>query len=321
MEGELKLAAIGRLREAMNAMKRIAWLSMICVVVVVPGVSAKTYPASGLVLEVDRAHLSFEVSCQAISGYMDEMVMTLRVREASALDRLKPGMMIDFILTLREETAYAEKIRVHVYENTAQEPMKARQLDILDAATSGHSRSSPALRVGQPVPEFSLVDQNRQKITLADFAGKIVALTFIYTKCPLPNFCFRMSNNFGMLDQRFAAHMGKDFVLLSISFDPVHDQPDVLAEYARTWTKDDTGWHFLTGTLADVQKVCWSFGVNFWQDEGLLTHSLHTVVIGRDGRLIANLEGNEYSAKQLGDLVEAVLAKDDHVRLHDRARL
>src|SRR6202011_208188 len=123
MEGELKLAAIGRLREAMNAMKRIAWRSMICVVVVVPGVSAKTYPASGLVLEVDRAHLSFEVSCQAISGYMDEMVMTLRVREASALDRLKPGMMIDFILTLRGETAYAEKIRVHVYENTAQEPM------------------------------------------------------------------------------------------------------------------------------------------------------------------------------------------------------
>src|ERR1700682_2432895 len=102
----------------MNSMKRIAWLSMICVVVVVPGVSAKTYPASGLVLEVDRAHLSFEGYCQAISGDRDEIVMPLRVPEASALDRQKPGMMIDFILTLREETAYAEKIRVHVYENT-----------------------------------------------------------------------------------------------------------------------------------------------------------------------------------------------------------
>src|ERR1700682_5880427 len=107
----------------MNSMKRIAWLSMICVVVVVPGVSAKTYPASGLVLEVDRAHLSLKVSCQAIPGYMDAQVMTLPVREGPALDRLKLGMMIDFILTVRGETAYAEKIRLHVYENTAQEPM------------------------------------------------------------------------------------------------------------------------------------------------------------------------------------------------------
>jgi protein SCO1 len=274
---------------------------------VVAANTAKSYPALGLVIAIDRAHVSLDVSCQAISGYMDAMVMTLPVREASALDRLKPGMLIDFTLTVRGETAYAEKIRIHVYENTAQEPMQARQLEILEAATSGPSRASRALPVGQPVPDFSLVDQNRQTIALSDFAGKVVALTFIYTKCPLPNFCFRMSNNFGMLHQRFADRMGKDLALLSISFDPVHDQPEVLAGYARTWTKDDTGWHFLTGSLPDVQKVCWSFGVNFWQDEGLLTHSLHTVIIGRDGRLVANLDGNEYSAKQLGDFVEAVL--------------
>jgi protein SCO1/2 len=290
-----------------EAMRRTAWLVAICGSIAVPGGLAKTYPASGLVVAVDRAHLSLELSCQAIPGYMDAMVMTFPVRDSGALDALKPGMMIDFALNVRGNMAYAEKIRVHAYENTAQEPMQARQLEILDAATSGSSRDANALGVGQLVPDFSLIDQNRETIKLSDFAGKIVALTFIYTKCPLPKFCFRMSNNFGIVYRRFADRRDKDLVLLSVTFDPVHDQPGILAEYARTWTKDGAGWHFLTGSLPDVQKVCWSFGVNFWQDEGLLTHSLHTVIIGRDGHLLANLEGNEYSAKQLGDLIEAVL--------------
>ena len=293
-----------------KARKGAGWLVMLGFFVALSGRSAtaaKTYPATGLVIEIDRAHMSLKVSCQAIPGYMDAMVMMLPVREAAELKGLKRGIMIDFILAVDGDTAYAEKIRVRVYENTAQEPMQARQLEILDAATSRPSYVLPALQIGQHVPDFSLIDQNHERITLSGFAGKIVALTFIYTKCPLPTFCFRMSNNFGMLHQRFAERMGKDIVLLSISFDPVHDQPEALAEYARTWTKDDTGWHFLTGPLADVKRVCSSFGMNFWQDEGLLTHSLHTVIIGRDGRLLANLEGNEYSAKQLGDLAEAAL--------------
>ena len=103
--------------------------------------------------------------------------------------------------------------------------------------------------------------------------------------------------------------MGKDLVLLSITFDPEHDQPETLADYARTWTKDATGWHFLTGPSADVKSLCRKFGVNSWQDEGLLTHSLHSVIVDREGRIAANLEGNEYTAKQLGDLTEAVMAR------------
>lgn len=116
-----------------------------------------------------------------------------------------------------------------------------------------------------------------------------------------------MSNNFGVVQKRFANRMGKDLVLLSISFDPEHDQPDVLAEYARTWSKDQTGWYFLTGPPADVRKICKSFGVTASQDEGLLTHSLHTVVLDRHARLMANLEGNEYTARQLGDLIETIM--------------
>ena len=290
-------------------MRRRAALLLVSIPLCAANVFAKEYSASGLILEVDPAHRSVEVSCQAVPGYMDAMAMTLPVRHAEALKNLKPGMLIDFTLDVREGTSYAEEIRVRRYENTAPEPMAARQLEILEAATASATHPA-ALAIGQAVPNFTLLDQNRAKVSLSDFGGKVVAITFIYTRCPLPNFCFRMSNNFGVLDRRFADRMGKDLVLLSVTFDPEHDTPEVLSGYARTWAKDATGWHFLTGPAAEVKGLGAEFGVTAWQDEGLMTHSLHTVVIDRRGHMAANLEGNEYSAKQLGDLVQALLTRD-----------
>lgn len=272
---------------------------------------AKTYAASGLVLRVDRANRSIEVSCEAIAGYMEAMVMTFPVHKAGVLDGLKPGVMIDFTLVVQKDAAYAENLRIRPYQNSTQEPMAARQLEILGAATAKSSESEPTLRVGQAVPDFALIDQTGETVRLSSLAGKVVAITFIYTRCPLPNFCFRMSNNFAVIHRRFADRMGKALALLSITFDPEHDQPDVLAEYARTWSKDQTGWYFLTGPAAEVQNVCRPFGVGAWRDEGLVTHSLHTVLLDRRAVIVANLEGNEYTAKQLGDLVESVLNRKD----------
>ena len=175
-------------------------------------------------------------------------------------------------------------------------------------------RRSPS---GQTVPDFTLTDQTGQRVSLSRFAGKVVGVTFIYTSCPLPDFCFRLSNNFERLQKRFATKMGSDLVLLSISFDPVHDTPEVLAKYASTWKADPNSWHFLTGTPAEVKPVCRRFGLNFWPDEGSLAHSLHTLVIDREGKLAANFEGNQFSAEQLGDFVDATL---NHVRkLSDRS--
>jgi len=290
-------------------MRRAGCLFLLSLLFAAPRICGETYSASGLVLLVNRDELSLKVSCKEIPGYMDAMVMTFPVHNAKALHGLKPGMLIDFKLDVRQDAAYAEQIHVRAYESTAQEPMAARQLEILDAATSAPSRSAQALQVGQPVPDFTLIDQQRDRISLSGLKGKVVAMTFMYTRCPLPNFCFRASNNFGVLHRRFSGRMGKDLVLLSISFDPDHDQPETLADYARTWTKDAIGWHFLTGPSAEVKNLCSQFGVNSWQDEGFLTHSLHTVIVDRQGRIAANLEGNEYTAKQLGDLTEAVMAR------------
>ena len=272
---------------------------------------AKKYSARGLILRIDREHRSLEISCAAIPGYMDAMVMTLPVRDEKSLEGLKPGMTVDFTLVVDADAAVMEELLVHAYENTAQEPMASRQLQILEAATTDASKRAPALETGEAVPDFTLTDQANHRVEFSHFAGKVAAITFIYTRCPLPNFCFRMSNNFSVLHKRFAERMGKDLVLLSISFDPEHDRPEVLAEYAKTWTTDPNGWYFLTGPTADVQKVCWEFGMNFWQDEGLMTHSLRTIVVGRRGKIATILEGNEYTAKQLSDLVEAVMNRRD----------
>jgi protein SCO1/2 len=188
------------------------------------------------------------------------------------------------------------------------EPLQARRLQLL--AGMDHADSATAeLALGAAVPDFTLTDQAGRNVRLSQLAGKVLVSSFIYTSCPLPNYCFRLSNNLGRLQKRFADRMGRDLVLLSVSIDPVHDTPEVLAKYAATWKADAKSWHFLTGPEPEVRSVCRRFGVNFWPDEGALTHSLHTIVIDRQGKLVANFEGNEFTAEQLGDFVEAVLGR------------
>ena len=287
-------------------MKLRACISALLFVSIAATVRGETYSVFGMVIRADRAHHSLEASCQAVPGFMGEAVKTFSVLTAEELNGLEPGTLIDFTLHVDKNAEYAEHVRIHQYDNTAQEPMAARQLEILETATQPlHGRDT--LQLGQSVPDFTLLDQNKQPLTLSTLRGKLVALTFIYTRCPLPNFCFRMSNNFGVLHRDFAARMDKDLVLLSISFDPEHDLPETLAEYARTFTTNTTGWHFLTGPSTVVSEICREFRVTSWQDEGLMTHNLHTVILDRQGRVAANLEGNEYTARQLSDLVRVLL--------------
>ena len=113
----------------------------------------------------------------------------------------------------------------------------------------------------QAVPDFALTDQNRHHVALSQFAGKVVAINFIYTSCVLPNFCCHNSNTFGVLQKRFKQRMGRDLVLLTVTFDRLRYQPDVLARYARTWKADPETWRFRTGPVPDVQRVIWWFRI------------------------------------------------------------
>jgi protein SCO1/2 len=265
------------------------------------------YPVTGMVLKVDQLHRTFVVSCRSVPGYMDAMVMPFEVRKVKDLDGLTPGVEVNFTLVVEKESNYAEHLQIRQYESVEQDPLTARRLKLLDRLSHPGSTSARALAIGQRVPNFTLIDQNRHHVTLSQFSGKVVAINFIYTSCALPNFCFRSSNNFGVLQKRFKESMGRELVLLTVTFDPRRDQPDVLARYARTWKADPATWHFLTGSVPDIQHVTNLFGEDYFPSEGLMNHSLHTAIIDRRRNLVANIEGNQFTVDQLGDLVQTFL--------------
>ena len=168
------------------------------------------------------------------------------------------------------------------------------------------------VQVGQPVPDFTLTDQANEPTHLSQFKGKVVALTFAYSRCPNPNYCFRLSNNLSVIEKRFRDQAGTSLILITIVIDPDKDQGKALEKFAETWKADPKAWRFLTGNLDDVHNVAERFGMGFWNDEGFLTHTFHTVVIDREGNLAANIEGNQFTAQQLGDLVATVLRRPAH---------
>ncbi len=288
-------------------MTRLHLLAACLLVSACPGWASQQFSVTGMVLAVNRSGKSFVASCQEIPGYMQAMAMPFEVRDAKELDGLTPGATVEFTLVVEKESSYAQHIEIRRYESVEQDPLTARRLKLLNQLSQGTSSLKKALTVGQTVPDFRLTDQDRREISLAQFSGKVVAINFIYTSCPLPNYCLRIANNFGTLQKRFREKLGSDLVLLSVTFDPVHDQPEVLARYASTWRADADTWHFLTGPVADVQRVTALFGVDYFPDEGFMDHSLHTAIIDRQGKLVANIEGNQFTADQLGDLVQTIL--------------
>jgi protein SCO1/2 len=263
---------------------------------------------TGVVLKVDPPARTMVVSTDKVPGFMDAMAMPFSVPQAAMLNGLKPGTTIEFTYVVDKSASHAENIRVRGFESLEQKPLELRRLQLLNGLASPESREG-VLAVEQRVPEFVLTDQSRQRVALSSLAGKVVAVTFTYIRCPNPSYCFRLATNFSQLQKRFKDRLGRDLVLLTIVIDPEHDQKGALADYARTWTTDANVWHFLTGPLPEIKRVSHQFGVEFWGDEGSIIHSFNTAVIDRQGKLAANLEGNQFTPQQLGDVVRTVLER------------
>jgi protein SCO1/2 len=268
--------------------------------------ASQQYAVSGLVLKVDRPRGVFVVSCNPIPGYMDAMAMSFSVRKPESLDGVEPSAMVEFVLHVDGHSSYADDLQVRSFESVEQEPQEAQRLKVLQNIANLGAQVQP-LAMGEVVPDFEFTDQNQQRIALSQFAGEVAVLTFIYTRCPNPNYCFRLNSNLGQLQKRFSQRLGHDLVLLSIVVDPEHDQGKTLTNYANIWRANPQGWHFLTGPLPDIQKVTRMFGMDFWNGEGIVIHSFHTIVIDQRRKLAANIEGNQFTARQLGDLVETML--------------
>lgn len=277
-----------------------------------PRARADEHTVTGMIVSVNPAARTFTASIQAIPNYMAAMTMPFEVQTPGELQGLGPGIVVTFTLVVDRNTSYAKGLRVVHYQNTEQDPFSASRLKLLGelAARSGQiAAEAGELAVGATVPDFTLVDQQRRPVSLSSLRGKVVVANFIYTTCALPNFCLRLANNFGVLQKRFARELGRELVLLTMTFDPQHDTPEVMAQYARQWNPRGDSWRFLTGAPADVERACRLFGVHAFSNEGLLDHSLHTVIIDRVGRLAANIEGNQFTATQLGDVVAAEIGR------------
>jgi protein SCO1/2 len=259
---------------------------------------AHHYSTTGLVLKVDQPS-RVTISHDAFPGYMDAMVMPFDLKGDARNEKLVTlvaGDRVKFRLAVKGDRSWVDRVEV-----------------ISAAPVDAGLQQTPAVPVvvpvGSPLPDFALVDQANRRVALSSLKGKVVAVTFIYTRCPLPDYCPRMVTNFRAVRDRFAARMDRDLVLLTISFDPTFDTPETLARYAASQRAGGPGWHFLTGESADIERVCNAFGIQYWPEEGMITHSLQTAVIDRDGRLAATVEGKEFTPTQLGDLVETVLAR------------
>jgi protein SCO1/2 len=242
--------------------------------------SARAYDADGLVVSVHEK--SVVVAHRPIKGLMPAMTMEFAVRDSNELKSLRPGARIRFELDVRSKGSFAQKIQL-IAPGEDDMPAPARSLVI-----------------GQQAPAFVLMDQNRRKVSTETLAGRLTLVNFIYTRCPLPNVCPRLAASFASVHRRF----GSKVLLLSITVDPVHDTPEVLARYSKLWRADGEHWRFLTGTPERVARTAANFGLVYWPEEGAVAHTSRTVLIGRDSTVVAVLEGSAFRTDQLISLVE-----------------
>ncbi len=254
------------------------------------GIGATRHPVQGIVVEVDRAQGLMLVSHRAIPGYMPAMVMPFRAEKPAQLDALRPGSRVAFDLIAGKHSSKARNIRLEQgapaaakNEDTFQIPVPANLLK-LDAA----------------VPDFALTDQDGREVRLSQFRGRVVVINFVYTRCPLPDVCPRLAAHFAYVHRKLRDRVQ----LLTITVDPTYDTSSVLKEYARRWNADGEHWRFLTGDEARIHEAGGLFGVVFWPEEGAITHTSATAILGADGRLRALIEGSAYRPEQLKDLVE-----------------
>jgi protein SCO1/2 len=244
---------------------------------------ARNYSVDGVVVAVDSTARTMLVSHRAIGKYMPAMMMPFRVESSAELAGVHPGSRVQFELVVNRDRSVARSVQV-TGEGAAPAP-KAQ------------------IAIGQALPEFQLTDQDGRTVTSADLRGQVVAINFIYTRCPLPDVCPRLSANFAALARRFAGRV----TLLSVTVDPDFDTPAVLKDYARRWNADTRTWRFLTG---DVAALARALGEVYWFDEGSIGHNSMTSIIGRDGRLAAVVEGAGYRVDQLGDLIGRQLEEE-----------
>lgn len=260
----------------------------------------RRYRLKGTVVQVDKAQQHLVVNHEEIPGFMGAMTMPYPVVDPQTLEKLSPGDQITADVVVTPNEIHLENVVV---------------VKKSDGKTSPAGVQLQPSNQDAPVPDFTLVNQDGKHIRLANYRGKSVLLTFIYTRCPLPDYCPLMTHNFAELEKNIEESPGlyAKTHLLSISFDSQYDTPKVLRNYARAFVADRgqqtfEHWEFATIPAAEKDDVTKFFDLFVTVEQGQITHSMSTAIISPDGRIYKAYNGNDWKpADVLTDLKSSTL--------------
>jgi protein SCO1/2 len=256
----------------------------------------RSFTLQGQIQSIDTARKLAVVKHEEIKGFMPAMTMPYEVDDAKALDGVAAGDLINATLVVRTNGAFLTGIR-----KVGSAPLEQSPADASAKPTA--SSGFELLKPGEQVPDGKFLDQDEKPRRFSDFKGAPIAMTFIYTECPLPTFCPLIDRHFVAIQAKLKEDPALKAVhLVTVSFDPITDTPAVLANHARTLEADLTRWTFLTGDRDDVDKFASRFGVQVSRaldNPRDITHNMRTIIVGADGKLVKTYTGNDWTVEQV----------------------
>lgn len=283
----------------------------VCAVLLFAGCGKKEAPAGGSVLHYEARglvrgtspdHKTIEVEHEDIPGFMPSMTMPFLVRDESEIAGVQTGDAISFRLNVTQQDSWIDRVmKIDPTELRLPAPKLA-------SSPSAGTATRNRLHEGDQVPVFQLQDQDGKPVTLETFRGHPFVVTFIFTRCPIPNFCPRMSQNFSELQKAIQASSDSFAAtrLLSISFDPQYDTPEVLKEYAERAGADFAIWTFATGDPAEIQSLTKAFSILVQPESGTISHSLATALIDGEGKIVRIWRGNGWTPAEVMNATKAL---------------
>ncbi len=270
-----------------------------------PPAAVKSYHLAGVIRKVNAEAGEVTIAHEAIPGLMPAMTMPFHVKNKGELEDVREGDKVEATLKFHPDRSELEGLTV-----TEQAPSPAMKLHV-DGGKVELRPALPRLTPGQEVPDFAMTDQDGKSLKLSDLRGEVVVLTFIYTRCPLPEFCPKMDRKFNDLASMIASVKGRsDQVrLLSISFDPEHDTPEVLRSHAELRGARPPLWRFAVASHEELRKVAEPLGLVYGPRPNEIAHNLSTAVIGPDGRLSRLESGGSWTPADLFQTVRGLLPR------------
>ncbi len=270
------------------------------------------YAVRGIVKSLKPAEKEVVIRHEEIPGYMIAMTMPFNVRDANELQGIHPGDAVEFRMRVTEKDAWIDQLRVVASTHATPTPTPVAASPTNPPPAFRVLPSVPELKVGDVVPDYAFTNQLGEPFKLSRFRGDALAVTFIFTRCPYPLFCPRMSDNFSTTQKLLMNRAGgpTNWHLISLSFDPEYDTPETMKAYGGRWGANPAHWTLATGSFDQIEPMATSSGLYFGRGVGIAeqNHNLRTLVIGPQGRLEQILIGNQWTAEELADALAKAAA-------------